>query len=69
MKFHDGNPVTAEDVKFTCEYMLKWKSAYFSEALSKIDKIDAVSSTGLVFHLNEPYAPLLTRICSGNCQF
>jgi peptide/nickel transport system substrate-binding protein len=61
MRFHDGKPVTADDVKFTCEYNKKWKAPYFAEALSKIESIDVTGPTGLVFHLSEPYAPVMTN--------
>ena len=33
MKFHDGNPVTIEDVKFTFEYYKKWKAPFFISSL------------------------------------
>ena len=36
MKFHDGKPVTVEDVKFTFDYIIKWKFP----ALTRVSEAD-----------------------------
>ncbi|MCP4297968.1 MAG: twin-arginine translocation pathway signal protein, partial [Proteobacteria bacterium] len=36
MKWHDGRPVTAKDVKFTFDYYIKWKSPYFLKLLKNL---------------------------------
>jgi len=40
MKFHDGKPVTVEDVKFTFDYCLKWKAPFFLSSLEKFESVD-----------------------------
>jgi peptide/nickel transport system substrate-binding protein len=59
MKFHDGKPVTVEDVKFSYEYMKKWEAPYFIKYLEPIKNIEIVSNNTLHFHLNRPYAPFI----------
>ncbi|WP_248930720.1 ABC transporter substrate-binding protein [Paenibacillus hamazuiensis] len=59
-KFQNGDPVTAEDVKFTFERIANPKNnATFRNELSVIDKIEAPDAKTAVFTLKEPYAPLV----------
>jgi len=62
MKWHDGKPVTLEDVKFTFEYHKKWKAPFFNAQLQKILSIDITGSNSLRFKLSEPFAPLLSNL-------
>lgn len=56
-KFHNGDPVTAEDVKYTFERIANPKnSATFKNELSIIDSIDAVDDKTVVMTLKEPSA-------------
>jgi len=57
MKFHDGKPVTAEDVKFSYEYMKEWKAPYYLDMLKVVEKIEIVGDRMLRFHFPYPYAP------------
>lgn len=59
LKFSDGKPVTAEDVKFTYEFMKKWESAYFLKYLKPIKSIDLKGSYQLRFNLEKPFAPFV----------
>jgi peptide/nickel transport system substrate-binding protein len=59
MKFHDGTPVTAEDVKFSYEYLKKWEAPYFLKYLEPIKEIEVVGKDRLTFHLKRPYAPFI----------
>ena len=59
-KFHNGDPVTAEDVKFTYERMLEPDSkATFKTELYIIKSIDVVDEKTVTFHLSEPSAPFI----------
>jgi len=62
MKFHDGKPVTVEDVKFSFEYATKWKAPFFLSSLNQISAIEVTGSNGLRFKLTEPHAPLLSNL-------
>ncbi len=60
MTFHDGEPVTAEDVKFTYEYFIDNDFAYFRPFLSDIESIEVVGSDTVRFNLAEPVASFIT---------
>lgn len=56
MKFHDGRPVTPEDVRFTFDYLKKWNFPFFKMAMDVIAKVE-VKDMNIRFHLVEPHAP------------
>ncbi|MEU6625894.1 ABC transporter substrate-binding protein [Streptomyces litmocidini] len=57
LTFADGTPITAEDVKFSIERVLKIKSDNGTAALlSNIDTIETQGTDGIVFHLKTPDA-------------
>jgi peptide/nickel transport system substrate-binding protein len=62
MTWHDGRPLTADDVKFTFEYQKKWKAPFFRGSLSKIKSIEITGKNALRFTLTEPFAPLLSNL-------
>lgn len=61
LTFHDGSPVTSDDVKATFEN-LKALSSPKTANYSLVDRIEAVDARTVVFHLKEPYAPLLAEL-------
>jgi peptide/nickel transport system substrate-binding protein len=58
-KFSDGKPLTAKDVKFTCEYMKQWNAPFFTKYLAPIKTIDLVDEYKLRFNLEKPFAPFI----------
>jgi len=59
-KFHNGDPVTAEDVVFTFERVLDPKTgATFGQQLGVIDSIKAVDPLTVQFVLKRPTAPFI----------
>lgn len=57
--FHNGDPITAEDVKWTMEFVNN-NTAKFQEASEVPYKsIEAVDDHTVVFTFNEPYSPFL----------
>lgn len=54
LNFHDGNPLTAEDVKFTFDYAMEHGIARSSAYLQDIDFVEAPDERTVVFHLKEP---------------
>jgi peptide/nickel transport system substrate-binding protein len=62
--FHDGTPVTAEDVVFSIE--LYKESEYQGSQISMLSSVEAIDDTTVVCHLDSPYAPFLAGILSPN---
>ena len=58
MKFHDGQPVTAEDVKFSYEEMKKWRVPLYVPALEPLKEVQVVDAHTVRIELTHPYAPL-----------
>lgn len=57
--FSDGQPVTAEDVKFSFDYMKKWEAPYFTQHLERVESVEVIDEGKLRFKLTEPYAPFV----------
>ncbi|MCK5076535.1 MAG: ABC transporter substrate-binding protein, partial [Calditrichia bacterium] len=64
--FHDGKPLTAEDVAFTYQWMLDNSGKANSHIISKfVDAIEIVDKYYLVFKLKEIYSPFLSSLTTG----
>lgn len=59
MTFHDGEPVTVEDVKFSYELFINEKVEYFASFLAPIDTVEITSDNTVRFTLKYPYAPFI----------
>jgi peptide/nickel transport system substrate-binding protein len=63
VKFHDGRPLTAADVKYTFDSILdRTVISPKRGSLSMIRSVDAPDPATVVFHLSEPYAGFLWGI-------
>jgi peptide/nickel transport system substrate-binding protein len=64
VKFHSGKQMTADDVKFTYDTLLKpdygaiWRSA----VSSVLDSVTVQDANTVVFKLNKPFGPFLTKL-------
>jgi peptide/nickel transport system substrate-binding protein len=58
MTFHDGKPVTAEDVKFSFDYCKKYMVPEYKSLVDPIQTIEVLDTLNLRFNLKYPYAPL-----------
>lgn len=56
VKWHDGEPFTAEDVKFTFEYIRDNELGYFVDYVAAMTDIQAPDETTVVITLEEPLA-------------
>jgi peptide/nickel transport system substrate-binding protein len=56
MTFHDGRPVTAEDVKFSYDYIKEWEVGFFLSSLSALDSVEVVDELTVQFNLTSPSA-------------
>jgi peptide/nickel transport system substrate-binding protein len=60
VKFHDGRPLTAADVKFTFDSILSGAVKSPKRGSFKmVDSIDTPDDATVIFHLHEPYASFL----------
>jgi peptide/nickel transport system substrate-binding protein len=65
-KFHDGRDLTALDVKWTFDSLLRGKIRSTKAANYKfVDHVDAPDPFTVVFHMKEPDAPLLWNLSDG----
>ncbi|MFA5538533.1 MAG: ABC transporter substrate-binding protein [Gemmobacter sp.] len=60
MTFHDGVPVTAEDVAFTFGYYMDAEYSYFNAYLAPLDNVEVTGDLTVRFNLKEPSAPFAT---------
>jgi len=59
MTFHDGKPVTIEDIKFTYDYMMKWQPGYLKAFVEPIKEVTVIDDKTIRFILHEPFAPFI----------
>ncbi len=66
VRFHNGQPLTARDVKWTFDSLIsgKLRSAKAS-TYAPLDHIDIPDDYTVIFHLEEPFAPLLWNLSDG----
>lgn len=62
--FHDGSPITADDVKFSLETYMN--SDYQGSKVEGLDNVEVVDEHTVVCHLAEPYAPFFLGVCQVN---
>ena len=66
VKFHDGQPLTSRDVKWTLDSLLTGKiRSSKAAAYSKVASVDAPDAATLVIRLKEPQASLLWNLSDG----
>ena len=66
VKFHDGEPLTSADVKYTYDAIKHPDyTGVRATNFKSVEKIEAPDDYTVVFHLNEPFAPLLTYLSYG----
>ena len=64
--FHDGRPLTSQDVKWTFDSLLQGKVRSTKGATYRfVDHIDAPDDLTVVFHLKQPDASLLWNLSEG----
>lgn len=62
MQFHNGNEITAEDVKWTFEFIAENASEYPKAGEPPYESIEAPDKKTVIFHTTESFLPLITRI-------
>jgi len=65
VKFHNGVPLTSRDVKWTFDSIFQ-KKIRTTKSVGYLDHIDTPDDATVVFHLKEPFAPLLWNLSDGS---
>jgi peptide/nickel transport system substrate-binding protein len=60
MKWHDGQPFTVQDVKFTYDTIKSTKAPYSGWRLEQMERVEIVDDNTLRFVLTEAFAPFVT---------
>jgi len=58
-KWHDDEPLTAEDVKFTIDYYIDNDVPYDTALMNRIDSVETDGDYTVIVHMKEPYAWVL----------
>ncbi|MGE5216077.1 MAG: ABC transporter substrate-binding protein [Chloroflexota bacterium] len=70
VRFHDGKPLTAADVKFTYESILNPRNqSPLSGALKPLQSVEQTASHQLRFHLSAVHAPFIEQFSLGIVPF
>jgi peptide/nickel transport system substrate-binding protein len=62
VKFHDGEPFTAEAAKYSLERHLNMKGSFRKPEIASIDKVEVVDPLTIRLLLKEPFSPLLAQL-------
>jgi peptide/nickel transport system substrate-binding protein len=62
VKFHSGNPLTADDVVFSFNRLVAMGQGFASLFVGRVDKVEAIDPHTVKFTLKEPYAPFLASL-------
>lgn len=67
VRFHNGRPLTARDVRYTFQSLLSGEIQSIKAAtFSRIASIEAPDDVTVAFHLKEPYASFLFNLTQGS---
>jgi len=65
--FHNGQPLTARDVKWTFDSLLTGKiRSPRASTYRFVASVEALEEGTVIFHLKEPFSPLLWDLCDGS---
>jgi peptide/nickel transport system substrate-binding protein len=64
VKFHNGRPLTADDVVYSFERMLNEPNSNRKDLLGSVDKVAAADERNVTFTLKQPYVPFLANLAT-----
>lgn len=62
LKWHDGEALDAEDVKYTFDYIKEHPTCYFSSSMDIVDSIEIVDPYTVAFHFSRPDMSFVARV-------
>jgi peptide/nickel transport system substrate-binding protein len=60
--FHDGEPMTAEAVKFSLDRHMTFQGSFRRPELAQVDKVEVVDATTVRLLLKAPFSPLIAQL-------
>jgi peptide/nickel transport system substrate-binding protein len=62
VKFHDGEPLTAEAAKYSIDRHLTMKGSFRKPEIGTIDSVEVADPLTIKLHLKAPFSPLLAQL-------
>ncbi|MFM9847022.1 MAG: ABC transporter substrate-binding protein [Hyphomicrobiaceae bacterium] len=62
VKFHDGEPMDAEAVKFSLERHLTMQGSFRKPELAAVEKVEVTDPLTVQLHLKAPFSPLIAQL-------
>lgn len=62
VKFHDGEPMDAEAVRFSLDRHLNFQGSFRKPELAAVEKIEVVDPTTVKLSLKSPFSPLIAQL-------
>ncbi|NNG00785.1 MAG: ABC transporter substrate-binding protein [Desulfobacteraceae bacterium] len=62
VKFHNGDPLTSSDVKFSMDRMLTIGEGFAHLFSGKVDAVEAPDTSTVIFKLKDPFGPFLSTL-------
>ncbi len=62
LTWHDGKPLTAADLAFTSQYVVKYKLSFGADMFADVDKAEVVDTTTVKFTLKNPSANFMSQV-------
>ena len=62
VKFHDGEPFTAEAAKYSLDRHLTMKGSFRKPEIASVDSVDVVDPLTIKLNLKAPFSPLLAQL-------
>ena len=62
VKFHDGEPFTAEAAKYSLERHMNMKGSFRKPELAAVDSVEVVDPLTVKLNLKQPFSPLLAQL-------
>lgn len=62
LKWHDGVPLTSDDLAFTSDYLVKYKLGYGADMFSNVDHYEIKDAHTIAFYLKKPQVNFLSQV-------
>ena len=67
VKFHDGQPFTAKDAKYSLDFLADPKRSAMAPLVEMMERVEVVDNHTVKVHLKYPHVPFLLYLCYPYC--